>query len=228
MTMDRHTLQSLLDAVHLLEGRLIEYLVGDDRQRPAGCCDSLGEAAHTVAAMLEQSGLAADLSHTLSGMYDSGNYSGDSCHSADDANNSDDEVAPVISPAWRTASSPVDEEPHSLTAASDDEEYYADDDDNAENLEVFDDEETDSGSSSTEGKHPDLSYITINERARFRDNLFGGSKEEFDAAMTLLQQLTSYREAVNYFCNDLEWTPETDDVQAEFLDKIHECFRLAR
>ena len=92
------------------------------------------------------------------------------------------------------------------------------------------DEEDEEGENdrSVEGKHPDLSFITINERARFRNNLFNGNKQQFDEAMELLQSLTGFEEARRYLIDDLEWNPAENEIQAEFLDKLYLCFQQAR
>lgn len=96
-------------------------------------------------------------------------------------------------------------------------------------LDVFDEEDEEGENDrSVEGKHPDLSFITINERARFRNNLFNGNKQQFDEAMELLQSLTGFEEARRYLIDDLEWNPAENEIQAEFLDKLYLCFQQAR
>lgn len=108
--------------------------------------------------------------------------------------------------------------------------YYTADEDDPEPdaVEILDDEDDEEQDPGVEGKHPDLSFITINERVRFRQNLFGGSKEQFDEAMALLQSLTSYADARRYLIDDLEWNPADDEIQAEFLEKLYLCFKEAR
>lgn len=113
--------------------------------------------------------------------------------------------------------------------------YYTEEEEESEeehpdmSLDVFDEEdEVGENDRSVEGKHPDLSFITINERARFRNNLFNGNKQQFDEAMELLQSLTGFEEARRYLIDDLEWDPAENEIQAEFLDKLYLCFQQAR
>lgn len=113
--------------------------------------------------------------------------------------------------------------------------YYTEEEEESEeehpdmSLDVFDEEDEEGENDrSVEGKHPDLSFITINERARFRNNLFNGNKQQFDEAMELLQSLTGFEEARRYFIDDLEWNPAENEIQAEFLDKLYLCFQQAR
>lgn len=205
--MDTQMLYKLLSRVHALEGKLIE-LITSDAQPDAGQEAAVRSEVEAISGMLSagvENG-EEDLTKTLASMYD---------EPAEErvAVGIPDEVAHI-----------TDEVPQVGDATD---EYF--DDEGADNLEVFEEDEDDEPEeSAVEGKHPDLSYITINERARFRNNLFGGSKDAFDQAMTVLQQLTSYHDAVNYCCNDLEWDVQTNEVAAEFLNKIHDCFRLAR
>lgn len=113
--------------------------------------------------------------------------------------------------------------------------YYTEEEEESEeehpdmSLDVFDEEDEEGENDrSVEGKHPDLSFITINERARFRNNLFNGNKQQFDDAMELLQSLTGFEEARRYLIDDLEWNPAENEIQAEFLDKLYLCFQQAR
>ncbi len=106
--------------------------------------------------------------------------------------------------------------------------YYTADEDEPDAVEILEEEEDEAHDPGVEGKHPDLSFITINERVRYRQNLFGGSKELFDEAMALLQSLTSYADARRYLIDDLEWNPADDEIQAEFLEKLYLCFKEAR
>lgn len=113
--------------------------------------------------------------------------------------------------------------------------YYTEEEEESEeehpdmSLDVFDEEDEEGENDrSVEGKHPDLSFITINERARFRNNLFNGNKQQFDEAMELLQSLTGFEEARRYLIDDLEWDPAENEIQAEFLDKLYLCFQQAR
>lgn len=113
--------------------------------------------------------------------------------------------------------------------------YYTEEEEESEeehpdmSLDVFDEEDEEGENDrSVEGKHPDLSFITINERARFRNNLFNGNKQQFDEAMELLQSLTGFEEARCYLIDDLEWNPAENEIQAEFLDKLYLCFQQAR
>lgn len=59
----------------------------------------------------------------------------------------------------------------------------------------------------------------LNDRFKFRREIFGGSDADFDAAMDFLATLETYEEAESYFYNDLGLDPANEDV-AEFMDVI--------
>lgn len=52
----------------------------------------------------------------------------------------------------------------------------------------------------------------INDRFRFRRELFHNSDAEFNAAMNMLATMDSYDEAEAYFIDDLGWNPESQEV----------------
>lgn len=240
--MDIQQIKALLERVHTFEGRLIEYVTCGDAAGNSHV--SLQKEAEELLLQMTVCGLthdavrndAEDLSKTLSSMYEQDDTATNAVgvmHEPSDMDDCDNDVKPIVSPAWQAVAPVSDVMPENLMPAASmmpagdgEDEYYDDEDD--DNLEVYEEDEDDLPLPGTEGKHPDLSYITINERARFRNHIFGGSKEKFDEAMRVLESLNGYKEAESYICNDLEFSPESDDVQAEFLEKIHECFRLAR
>lgn len=128
------------------------------------------------------------------------------------------------------ASDDVEHGIESFPAPVDENSYYTADEDDPEPdaVEILEEEDDEAHDPSVEGKHPDLSFITINERVRYRQNLFGNNKEQFDEAMVLLQSLTSYADARRYLIDDLEWNPADDEIQSEFLEKLYLCFKEAR
>ncbi|MBD5207276.1 MAG: hypothetical protein HDS79_03265 [Bacteroidales bacterium] len=63
----------------------------------------------------------------------------------------------------------------------------------------------------------------INDRFRFRRELFRNSDTEFNQAMTLVAQMESYDEAETYFIDELGWNPENQDVM-DFLGVLEKYF----
>lgn len=65
--------------------------------------------------------------------------------------------------------------------------------------------------------------ISINDRFRFRRELFGGSTPDFDAALNLIATMDSFDEAHDYFICELDWDPEQPVVE-EFMDMLRRYF----
>lgn len=63
----------------------------------------------------------------------------------------------------------------------------------------------------------------INDRFRFRRELFGGSDESFNAAMNKMAMMDNYDEAEEYFIGELGWDPEKEEV-VDFLEIIRNYF----
>lgn len=61
--------------------------------------------------------------------------------------------------------------------------------------------------------------FTINDRYRFRRELFGNSDTEFIDMINLVSAMTSLAEAEEYFYGDLEWDQENEEVK-DFMDII--------
>lgn len=65
--------------------------------------------------------------------------------------------------------------------------------------------------------------FTLNDKFRFRRELFRGSQEELDDAINVISQMTTVAEAEEYMYDDLCMDPENDDVKA-FMDIIVKHF----
>ncbi|MCM1337111.1 MAG: hypothetical protein NC187_01575 [Candidatus Amulumruptor caecigallinarius] len=65
--------------------------------------------------------------------------------------------------------------------------------------------------------------FTVNDKFRFRRELFGNSDTEFTDTLNLVEAMTSYEEAEDYFITDLGWDREMPEV-AEFLVVIEKYF----
>lgn len=65
--------------------------------------------------------------------------------------------------------------------------------------------------------------FTINDKFRFRRELFGNSDSEFTDALNLVEAMSSYEEAEDYFITDLGWDREMPEV-GEFLTVIEHYF----
>lgn len=66
--------------------------------------------------------------------------------------------------------------------------------------------------------------FSVNDRFRFRRELFSGSDDDFNAALGLAATMDSYDEAENYFFSELEWNPE-DSVVMEFMEILHRYYK---
>ena len=65
--------------------------------------------------------------------------------------------------------------------------------------------------------------FTLNDKFRFRRELFRDSQEEFDDALNIISQMSTIEEAEEYIYNDLCWDPENEDVKA-FMDIVTKHF----
>lgn len=55
--------------------------------------------------------------------------------------------------------------------------------------------------------------FTLNDKFRFRRELFGNSNEDFTETLDVLRAMDSIDEAEDYLYNDLAWNPENPDVK---------------
>ena len=65
--------------------------------------------------------------------------------------------------------------------------------------------------------------FSINDKFRFRRELFGNNATEMNDAINLVDAMKSYAEAEDYFYNDLGWDPEAEEV-SEFMTIIRNHF----
>lgn len=65
--------------------------------------------------------------------------------------------------------------------------------------------------------------FTVNDKFRFRRELFGNSDTEFTDTLNLVEAMRNYSEAKDYFYTDLAWNPDTAEVQ-EFMAVIERYF----
>ena len=66
--------------------------------------------------------------------------------------------------------------------------------------------------------------FTLNDKFRFRRELFGGSEKEFFALLGLVAGMNSFDEAHDYLCGDLQWDEEEESV-ADFLAILKDKFK---
>lgn len=64
----------------------------------------------------------------------------------------------------------------------------------------------------------------INDRFRFRRELFRNSSEEFDREMERVSGMQSYEEAEDYFIGILGWDPDNENVM-DFLEIMRQYFQ---
>lgn len=65
--------------------------------------------------------------------------------------------------------------------------------------------------------------FTLNDKFRFRRELFGNNDELFGQTLDTLQQMTSYQQAVEYLEHNMGWDVKNEDV-ADFLSIIKNHF----
>lgn len=69
--------------------------------------------------------------------------------------------------------------------------------------------------------------FTINDRFRFKRELFGNSNTQLNDALDVIAAMNSYEEAEDYFYNDLVWDKESDDVK-DFMSVVAHHFENVR
>lgn len=67
-------------------------------------------------------------------------------------------------------------------------------------------------------------FFTINDKFRFRRELFGNSDIEFSDCINLVSAMSSYSEAKDYFLIDLGWDADNEEV-VEFMSIIETFFK---
>ena len=65
--------------------------------------------------------------------------------------------------------------------------------------------------------------FSLNDRFRFRRELFGGNEEKMNKAIADLNDLSSYEESVTYLNKVLNWNIEDDSV-ADFIKLLENRF----
>lgn len=65
--------------------------------------------------------------------------------------------------------------------------------------------------------------FSINDRFRFRRELFGNSDIEMSDTLNLVEAMSSYSEAVDYFMTDLQWDADNQEVK-DFMEIIEKHF----
>lgn len=65
--------------------------------------------------------------------------------------------------------------------------------------------------------------FTLNDKFRFRRELFRNSQEEFDEVLNVISQMSTIEEAEEYIYDDLCWTPDNEDVKA-FMEVVTKHF----
>lgn len=65
--------------------------------------------------------------------------------------------------------------------------------------------------------------FTLNDKFRFRRELFRDSQEEFDETLGVISQMSTIAEAEEYIYDDLCWDPSDEDVKA-FMDVVTRHF----
>ncbi|MCH5346638.1 MAG: hypothetical protein J1E63_05975 [Muribaculaceae bacterium] len=66
--------------------------------------------------------------------------------------------------------------------------------------------------------------FTLNDRFRFRRELFENSEARFAEALDVIMAMSSYDEAEEYFYDDLCWNADSEDVK-DFMQKVFNHFQ---
>lgn len=105
---------------------------------------------------------------------------------------------------------------------------HDDDDENDDDAEFENDDENDEIISVDTEKLPERkdirSFFTVNDKFRFKRELFGNNNIEFTESLNLVQTMRTFDEAEDYFYNDLQWDSESEDVM-EFMSIIARFFK---
>lgn len=131
----------------------------------------------------------------------------------------------------------IDEVPELVDTVADNDDSYADEevadeefvdeDDEYEDDELVDDTEdddlrVDEQLSRNLSKNLKKAF-TLNDRFRFRRELFGNHDMEFNETLNLVEAMHSYDEAEDYFYNDLQWDKDSPEV-IDFMKIIEKHF----
>lgn len=65
--------------------------------------------------------------------------------------------------------------------------------------------------------------FSINDRYRFRRELFNNNDTAFNDALALVAQMDNYEEAEDYFLGELQWNPDSEEVTA-FFDVLQKYY----
>lgn len=66
--------------------------------------------------------------------------------------------------------------------------------------------------------------FTLNDKFRFKKELFRNSEQDFNNTLSYVASLDSYEEAEDYFLSELQWNPEREEVK-EFLTILKNYFK---
>lgn len=66
--------------------------------------------------------------------------------------------------------------------------------------------------------------FTINDRYRFKRDLFCNSDADFNTTLALVASMDSYDEAEDYFLGELQWNPQREEVM-DFLEILKNYFK---
>lgn len=66
--------------------------------------------------------------------------------------------------------------------------------------------------------------FTINDRYRFKRDLFGGSDADFNTTLALVASMDNYEEAEDYFLNELQWSLQNQET-VDFLEILKKYFK---
>ena len=81
-----------------------------------------------------------------------------------------------------------------------------------------------SGHPVAQSQHRGRLVFTLNDRFRFKKELFGNSDSEFNNTLSYVASLENYDEAEDYFLGELQWNPSREEVK-DFLEILKKYFK---
>ncbi len=81
-----------------------------------------------------------------------------------------------------------------------------------------------SNTENSASRRPVSSVFNLNDKFRFRRELFGNSDAQYVECLDLLSAMTSIDEAKEYLYDDLSWDPDNDDVKA-FVELLQNYYK---
>lgn len=138
------------------------------------------------------------------------------------------EVLPALTPETDTAIFDTDEEqPEPEEEDQPDQPDLSDESDMSDESDLSERSDISSTPTPAANRKPIKSFFTLNDDFRFRRELFSNSGPDYKASLDLLETMDTTEEACEYFFDEMQWDPESEDVKA-FIEIIKRYFNSAK